>query len=56
MSETLPETLTKEKQEKLIINKSNCEQDNCESVGCGLQATDVQIDNSKHVDNLLEEC
>ena len=56
VSETLPETLTKEKQEKLIINKSNCEQDNCESVGCGLQATDVQIDNSKHVDNLLEEC
>ena len=36
VAETVPETLTKEKQ-KLIINKSNCEHDNCESVGCGLQ-------------------
>ena len=36
MPETVPETLTKEKQ-KLIINQSNCEQDNCENVVCGLQ-------------------
>ena len=36
VAERVPETLTKEKQ-KLIINKSSCEQDNCESVGCGLQ-------------------
>ena len=37
VAETAPETLTEEKQEVLIINKSSCEQDNCESVGCGLQ-------------------
>ena len=36
MAETVPKTLTKEKQ-KLIINTSSCEQDNCESVACGLQ-------------------
>ena len=54
VAETVPDTLTKEKQ-KLIINTSSCEQDNCESVGCGLQpnrskATDI----SKGVDNLEE--
>ena len=47
MAETVPETLTKEKQ-KLIINMSSCKQDNCESVGCGLQpnrsiATDNKV-------------
>ena len=36
MAETVPETLTKEKQ-KLIINTSSFEQNNCESVACGLQ-------------------
>ena len=41
MAETVPETLTKEKQ-KLIINMSICEQDNCESVGWGLQPTEVK--------------
>ena len=52
--ETVLETLTKEKQ-KLIINKSSCEQDNCESVGCGLQPNRSKAtDNSKHVDNLEE--
>ena len=52
---TVPETLTKEKQGKLIINKSNCEQDNCGSVVCGLQPNRSRgIDNSKHVDNLEE--
>ena len=35
VAETVPEALTKEKQ-KLIINTSSCEQDNCESVACGL--------------------
>ena len=55
VAETVPETLTKEKQEKLIINKSNCEQDNCGSVGYGLQPNRSRgIDNSKHVDNLEE--
>ena len=54
MAETVPETLTKEKQ-KLIINKSSCEQDNCVSVGCDLQP-DINkgTDNNKHVDNLEE--
>ena len=52
--ETVPETLTKEKQ-KMIINKSSSEQDNCESVGCGLHPTRSKAtDNSKHVDNLEE--
>ena len=46
--------MTKEKQ-KLIINKSSCEQDNCDSVGCGLQPNRSKAtDNSKHVDNLEE--
>ena len=50
----MPETLTKEKL-KLIINKSNCEQDNCESMGCGVQPNRSKAtDNSKHVDNLEE--
>ena len=54
MAETVPETLTKEKQ-KLIINTSSCEQDNCESVGCGLQPNRSKAtDNSKGVDNLEE--
>ena len=54
MPETVPETLTKEKQ-KLIINKRSCEQDNCVSVGCGLQPNRSKVtDNSKHVDNLEE--
>ena len=54
MPETVPETLTKEKQ-KLIINKSSCEQDNCENVGCGLQPNRSKAtDNSEHVDNLEE--
>ena len=54
MAETVPETLTKEKQ-KLIINTSSCEQDNCESVACGLQPNRSKAtDNSKHVDNLEE--
>ena len=55
VAETVPGTLTKEKQEKLIINQSNCEQDKCGSVGCGLQPNRSRgIDNSKHVDNLEE--
>ena len=55
VAETVPETPTKEKQEKLIINMSNCEQDNCESVGCGLQPNrSIGTDNTKHVDNLEE--
>ena len=46
--------MTKEKQ-KLIINKNSCEQDNGESVGCGLQPNrSIGTDNSKHVDNLEE--
>ena len=54
MAETVPETLTKEKQ-KLIINTSSCEQDNCESVGCGLQPNRSKAtDNGKQVDNLEE--
>ena len=54
MAETVPETLTKEKQ-KLIINKSSCEQDNCESVVYGLQPNRSKAtDNSKRVDNLEE--
>ena len=54
MAETVPEALTKEKQ-KLIINKNSCEQDNCESVGCGLQPNQSKAtDNSKHVNNLEE--
>ena len=54
MAETVPETLTKDKQ-KLIINKSSCEQDNCGSVGCGLQPNRSKTtDNSKHVDHLEE--
>ena len=49
VAETVPETLTKEKQ-KLIINKSSCEQDNCESVVCGLQPDRSKAtDNSKRV-------
>ena len=32
VAESMPETLSKEKEEKLIINMSNCEKDNCESV------------------------
>ena len=52
--EKVPETLTKEKQ-KLITNKSSCEQVNCESVGCGLQPNRSKAtDNSKHLDNLDE--
>ena len=52
--ETVPETQTKEKQ-KLIINTSSCEQDNCESMGGGLQPNRSKAtDNSKHVDNLEE--
>ena len=47
---TVPETPTKEKQEKLIINKSNCEQDNGERPPNRSKGTD----NSKHVDNLEE--
>ena len=55
VAETVPETLTKGKQGKLIINKSNCEQDKCEGVGCGQQPNRSRgIDNSKHVDNLEE--
>ena len=54
VAETVPETLTKEKQ-KLIINKSSCEQDNCESVVCGLQPDRSKAtDNSKRV--LLRMC
>ena len=54
MADTVPETLTKEKQ-KLIINTSSCEQDNCESVACGLQPhRSKAADNSKCVDNLEE--
>ena len=54
VAETVPETLTKEKQ-KLIINSSSCEQDNCDSVGCGLQPNRSKAtDNSKLVDNLEE--
>ena len=54
MPETMPEILTKENQ-KLIINKSSCEQDNCESVGSGLQPNRSKAtDNSKHLDNLEE--
>ena len=54
MAETVPETLIKEKQ-KLIINTSSCEQDNCESVACGLQPNRSKAtDNSKGVDNLEE--
>ena len=54
MAETVPETLIKEKQ-KLIINTSSCEQDNCESVACGLQPNRSKAtDNSKRVDNLEE--
>ena len=41
VAETVPETLTKEKQ-KLIINKSSCEQDNCESVLHGYNPTEVK--------------
>ena len=53
MAERVPETLTKEKQK--LINTSSCEQDNCESVGCGLQPNRSKAtDNSKHVDNLEE--
>ena len=53
MAETVPTTQTKEKL-KLIIN-NNCEQDNCESVGCCLQPNRSKgLDNSKHVDNLKE--
>ena len=49
VAETVPETLTKEKQ-KLIINKSSCEQDNCVSVVCGLQPDRSKAtDNSKRV-------
>ena len=49
VAETVPETLTKEKQ-KLTINKSSCEQDNCESVVCGLQPDRHKAtDNSKRV-------
>ena len=55
MAETVPETLTKEKL-KWIINKNSCEQDNCESVGCGLQPNRSRgIDTSKHVDNLEDK-
>ena len=54
MAERVPETLTKEKQ-KLIINTNSCEQDNCESVGCGLQPNRSKAtNNSKLVDNLEE--
>ena len=54
VAETVPETLTKEKQ-KLIINTSSCEQDSCESVGCGLQPNRSKAtDNGKQVDNLEE--
>ena len=54
VAETVPETWTKYKQ-KLIINKSSCEQDNCESVVCGLQPNRSKAtDNSKRVDNLEE--
>ena len=54
MPETVSETLTKEKQ-KFVINKSSCEHDNCESVGCGQQPNRSKAtDNSKHVDNLKE--
>ena len=54
VAETVPETLTKEKQ-KLIINTSSCEQDNCESVDCDLQPNRSKAtDNSKRVDNLEE--
>ena len=54
VAEIVPETLTKEKQ-KLIINTSSCEQDNCESVACGLQPNRSKAtDNSKLVDNLEE--
>ena len=49
MAETVPETLTEEKQ-KLIINTSSCEQDTCESVGCGLQPNRSKAtDNTKLV-------
>ena len=41
MAETVPETLTKEKQ-KLTINKSSCEQDNCESVVVVYNQTDIR--------------
>ena len=54
MAEIVPETLTKGKQ-KLIINTSSCEQENCESVGCGLQPNRSKAtDNSKGVDNREE--
>ena len=54
VAETVPETQTKEKQ-KLIINTSSCEQDNCESVACGLPPNRSKAtDNSKSVDNLEE--
>ena len=54
MAETVPGTLTKGKQ-KLIINTSRCEQDNCGSVACGLQPNRSKAtDNSKCVDNLEE--
>ena len=53
MAETVPETLTKEKQ-KLIINTSSCEQDNCESVGCGLQPNRSKATDNSSVDNLEE--
>ena len=54
VAERVPETLTKEKQ-KLIINTSSCEQDNCESVAFGLQPNRRKAtDNSKCADNLEE--
>ena len=54
MAETVTDTLIKEKQ-KLINNKSSCEQDNCESVVCGLQPNRSKATyNSKCVDNLEE--
>ena len=54
MPQTLSETMTKEKQ-KFIINKSSCERDNWESVGCGQQPSRSKATyNSKHVDNLEE--
>ena len=51
MAETVPETLTKEKQ-KLIINTSSCEQDNCDN--CLQPTRSKATDNSKGVDNLEE--
>ena len=46
------ETLTEEKQEKLIINKSNCELDTCGSVSCGLQPNRSRgIDNRNMLTN-----